>query len=218
MSKPGSTLVAIFAIVASLAAPISAHAAVVDTFDDGTMDGWTRYPSTSSWVADTGAIRHAYQPTGMAELVTPVGLGLGSTFSVSALVTTSPGRTNAGLTTLFKNHSNHIWAKIEISPGHPGGFMSIGRRLYGNTTSLLARSSVPLAKSSSYRVVLAVAGTRVSWSVYDATGTSLLKSISYSLTSTEQKALAGTTLAGFRTKTLFDEDDGDTRLDDFGLE
>ena len=211
-------LVAIVVCVHALVVVPSASAAVIDTFDDGDLVGWTVLPAKASWIVDAGAVRHAYTPNGPSELVMDVGRGLGADFAVSASITTSPGRTNAGLTTLFKDHANHMWAKIEISPGHPAGFMTIGRHLAGVNSSLLAKSPVPLLRSTTYRVSLRVTGTVVTWSVFDATGVTLIRSITYSLSAKDQAAFAGATKSGFRTKTLFDEDDGLTRLDDFGLE
>ena len=196
--------------------PGIAAASVVDPFDDPLLPGWIALPSAKGWVVTAGAVQRRYSPTGPGELVRPIGMGMDNDFTVAATMTTSAGRTNAGLTTLFVNQTNHMWAKIEISPGHPYGFMSIGHDLGGKTASLLAQANVPLTKSTTYDVTLAKVGTTLTFTVLASTGTPL-RSITRTLSSAEISGLAKASSAGLRTKTLWDEDDGGTRWEAFSV-
>jgi len=196
--------------------PGIAAASVTDPFDDPLLPGWIALPSAKGWVVTGGAVQRRYSPTGPGELVRPIGMGMSNDFTVAATMTTSAGRTNAGLTTLFVNQTNHMWAKIEISPGHPNGFMSIGRDLGGKTSSLLAQANVPLTKSTSYDVTLAKVGMTLTFTVLTSTGTPL-RSITRTLSSAEITALSSASFAGLRTKTLWDEDDGGTRWEAFSV-
>ena len=196
--------------------PGVAAASFADPFDDALLPGWIAVPTAKGWVASTGGVQRSFSPTGPGELVRSIGMGINNDFTVAATMTTSPGRTNAGLTTLFVNQANHMWAKIEISPGHPKGFMSIGHDIGGKTASLLAQANVPLTKSTSYDVSLSKVGMTLTFTVLTSTGTPL-RSIVRTLTAAEIKALATASFAGLRTKTLFDEDDGGTRWEGFSV-
>ena len=196
--------------------PGIAAASTADPFDDPLLPGWIAMPSAKGWVVSTGAVQRRYSPTGPGALVRSVGMGMANDFTVAATMTTSAGRTNAGLTTLYVNQANHMWAKIEISPGHPKGFMSIGHDLGGKTASLLAQANVPLTKSTTYGVTLAKVGTTLTFTVLTSAGIPL-RSIVRTLSSAEITALSPASFAGLRTKTLWDEDDGGTRWEAFSV-
>jgi hypothetical protein len=89
------------------------------TFSRRPMAGWRDSPAATRWVARDGAVRRTYVPRGYGEVVRRTAFGLHDDFVVAAIIRTSPGRTNAGVTMLFKDHANHMWGKIEISPGTP---------------------------------------------------------------------------------------------------
>ena len=147
---------AVTAVLLLLAAVSMERAsAYTTTFSRHPLAGWHDRPAATRWVARDGAVRRRYVPRGYGELVRRTAFGLHDDFVVAAVIRTSPGRTNAGLTTLFMDHANHMWGKIEISPGHPRGFMSIGHRIRGRTASLLARSPVRLERGTPYRLRLA---------------------------------------------------------------
>ena len=161
-------------------------------------------------------MRRRYVPRGYGELVRRTAFGLHDDFVVAAVIRTSPGRTNAGVTTLFKDHANHMWGKTEISPEHPRGFMSIGHMIRGRTESLLARSPVRLKRGTPYRLRLAKHQMRLRLTVSTRSGAQL-RSIGHTLTTRERRALAGGSKAGLRSKTLWDEDDGGSRWRWFGV-
>src|SRR4029079_11241363 len=196
--------------------PGIAAASVTDPFDDPLLPGWIALPSAKGWVVSGGAVQRRYSPTGPGELVRSIGMGMNNDFNVAATMTTNDGRTNAGLTTLFVNQTNHMWAKIEISPGHPYGFMSIGHDLGGKTASLLAQANVPLTTSTTYDVTLSKIGTTLTFTVLTSTGTPL-RSITRTLSAAEITGLAKACSRGLRTKTLWDEDDGGTRWEAFSV-
>lgn len=184
--------------------------AYTTTFSRHPLAGWHDNPAATRWVARDGAVRRTYVPRGYGELVRRTAFGLHDDFVVAAVIRTSSGRTNAGLAMLFKDHANHLWGKIEISPGHPRGFMSIGHRIRGRTASLLARSPVRLKRGTPYRLRLAKHQMHVRLTVSTRSG-ARLGSIVHTLTRSERQALAGGSKAGLRSKTLWDEDDGGSR-------
>jgi len=206
-STKGRAIAAMLVLAAVSMEPASAY---TTTFSRRPMAGWHDTPAATRWVARDGAVRRTYVPRGYGELVRRTAFGLHDDFFVAAVIRTSPGRTNAGLTTLFRDHANHMWGKIEISPGHPRGFMSIGHRIRGRTVSLLARSAVRLKRGTPYRVRLAKHQMHLRLTVSTRSG-ALLGSIVHTLTSRERRALAGASKAGLRSKTLWDEDDGRSR-------
>jgi hypothetical protein len=189
---------------------VETASAFTTTFRSRSLKGWRDAPAAARWVARSGSLRRVYRPVGYAELVRPTAYGIRDDFAVTALIRTSPGRTNAGVTTLFRNHANHMWGKIEISPGYPQGFMSIGRRIRGKTVSLLARSRIDLKRGTPYRLRMTKVGNRLQLTVSTEGGTRL-RSIGHTLTRLERRALRPASKAGLRSKTLFDEDDGRSR-------
>jgi len=196
--------------------PMHVANAYTTTFSRHPFAGWHDRPIATRWVARDGAMRRIYSPRGYGELVRRTSFGLHDDFVVAAVLRTSSGRTNAGLTTLFKDHQNHMWGKIEISPGHPRGFMSIGHMIRGRTVSLLAQSPVRLKRGTPYRLRLAKHQMRIHLTV-STRGGARLRSIEHTLTLFERRALAGASKAGLRSKTLWDEDDGGSRWRWFGV-
>ena len=206
-----TTVLLVMAIV-----PMDWASAYTTTFSRHPFAGWHDSPAATRWVARDGAMRRRYVPRSYGELVRRTAFGLHDDFVVAAVIRTSPGRTNAGVTTLFKDHANHMWGKIEISPGHPRGFMSIGHMIRGRTESLLARSPVRLKRGTPYRLRLAKHQMRLRLTVSTRSGAQL-RSIGHTLTTGERRALAGGSKAGLRSKTLWDEDDGGSRWRWFGV-
>ena len=202
--------VAIVVIVMALGVPVEPASAFTTTFARRSLPGWHETPSATQWFTNDGAAGRRYLPRGYGELVRRTAFGLHDAYAVTAVIRTSPGRTNAGVTTLFRSHANHMWGKIEISPGHPRGFMSIGHMLHGRTDSLLAESPVRLQRGASYRLRLAKTQMQLRLTV-STMGGQRLRSIVHTLTSRERKTLRGASGAGLRSKTLWDEDDGGSR-------
>ena len=199
-------------LVASLLAVEAAGTASAydTTFPRRSLQGWKDVPSKTQWGVRDGALRRSYRPLGYGEFVRRTAYRIRDDFAVTAVMRTSPGRTNAGLTTLFRDHSNHMWGKIEITPGHPRGFMSIGHRIHGKTSSLLAKARVRLKRETAYRVLLSKVGRQIRLTVWTRGGTRLRR-IAHTLTRSERRVLRSASKAGLRSKTLFDEDDGRTR-------
>ena len=193
-------------LIAVMANP--AAAATTDPFESPDLSGYVA-GGAPGWFVENGRLAHTYASNaGYVELVRPA-----ETPRSEALLTLSPGRSNAGLTVLWKDHSNHLWAKLEVSPGNPSGLMSIGRRRAGKVTSLLASSKGGLAAGATYRVALQVSD---GVATFTATGVSVgfSRTISYRLTAEDLKAFGTGSKAGVRAKYLWDEDDGGTRWDD----
>ena len=141
------------ALAVLLAMSSQAWAATTDTFSSTELSGYAA-GGASGWYVTNEQLAHTYTSnTSFVELVRPT-----ETPRAEADLTLSTGRANAGLTVLWKDHSNHLWAKLEISPGNPNGIMTIGRRLRGKVTSLLASSRGGLTRGATYHVVLQVSG------------------------------------------------------------
>jgi hypothetical protein len=195
-------------VVALLLVSTQAMAATTDSFSSSDLSAYTA-GGAYGWFVENGQLGHTYTSrTGFVELVRPADAP-----RAEADLTLSAGRSNAGLTVLWKDHSNHLWAKVEVSPGNPSGLMSIGRRLRGKVTSLLARSKGGLTAGATYHVALQVDGGVASFSVTGVT-VPFSRTITYRLTSTDLNAFGSGSSAGVRAKYLYDEDDGGSRWDD----
>lgn len=195
------------ALAILMAMSSQALAATTDTFSSSELSGYAA-GGASGWYVNGGQLAHTYSSrTSFVELVRAA-----ETPRSEADLTLSPGRANAGLTVLWKDHSNHLWAKLEISPGNPTGRMTIGRRLRGKVTSLLASSRGGLTRGATYHVVLQVTG---GVATFTATGVnvSFYRTITYRLTSSDLSAFGSGSYAGARAKYLYDEDDGGSRWD-----
>jgi hypothetical protein len=190
--------------LASLATP--AFAASIDGFD-GDLSAYTS-AGTGGWYIDAGRLAHTYTDhTSFVELVRPANVQ-----RVEADITLSPGRSNAGLTLLWKDHSNHLWTKLEVTPGNPSGLFSIGKRSGGVVSSLLTKTFGGLQAGQTYHLSFSYAsGVATARAVsvdglYDRT-------LTYKLTRADVTAFGAGTKAGARGKFLYDEDDGGTRWD-----
>ena len=195
------------ALAVLLAMSSQAWAATTDTFSSTELSGYAA-GGASGWYVTNEQLAHTYTSnTSFVELVRPADVP-----RAEADLTLSTGRANAGLTVLWKDHSNHLWAKLEISPGNPNGIMTIGRRLRGKVTSLLASSRGGLTRGATYHIVLQVSG---GVATFTATGVtvSFSKTISYRLSSSDLSAFGSGGYAGVRAKYLYDEDDGGSRWD-----
>jgi len=195
------------ALAILLAMASQAWAATTDSFTSPELSGYTA-GGASGWYVENEQLAHTYgSRTSFVELVRTAGAPY-----AEADLTLSSGRSNAGLTVLWKDHSNHLWAKLEISPGNPSGIMTIGRRLRGKVTSLLARSKGGLVRGATYHIVLQV---QSGVATFTATGVTVpfSRTITYRLTSSDLSAFGSGGYAGARAKYLYDEDDGGSRWD-----
>lgn len=196
------------ALAVLLAMSSQAWAATTDTFSSPELSGYAA-GGASGWYVENEQLAHTYgSRTSFVELVRPAGAPY-----AEADLTLSSGRSNAGLTVLWKDHSNHLWAKLEISPGNPSGIMTIGRRLRGKVKSLLVRSRGGLVRGATYHIVLQV---QSGVATFTATGVTVpfSRTITYRLTSSDLSAFGSGSYAGARAKYLYDEDDGGSRWDD----
>jgi hypothetical protein len=203
-------------------AALSAQAATVIGRDDftgtssslGTADvGGTWSQNHGSW---SRAADKAKPPQSDGSSQAFLSLGVSTGIEVSADITMSPVRTNAGLLLNYSSGSNHAWMKVEISPGHPNGFMSIGDVVSGRNRSLRAAGSVSLKRGVTYHVTFSRTGN-----VYKATvgqGGSVARTLTWNAAGASGNPLGAygsATRHGMRYKKLFDEDDGQTRFDNF---
>jgi hypothetical protein len=195
------------------------YAAVAMPFSDGfdrangsLGDPWS---NTNGWAVEDGRVR--LLSNGIAEAV--VDSGLSDRYRVSATIAFSPNRANAGLTTLWKNHANHLFCKIEVTPGNPSGLISIGHALNGKGKSLLkSAKGFGLSRGGTYQLSITKLGKAVSCAV---TGSGIgggTKTITYTLSSSEVSSFGSATRSGLRGKNLYDEDDGLTRYDAFSVQ
>jgi hypothetical protein len=186
-------------------------AAVTDRFSSSDLSGYVA-GGAPGWYVDGGRLAHTYgSKVGVVELVRRTDLK-----EVEADLTLSPERSNAGLTVLWKNHRNHLWAKLEITPGNRHGLISIGRRRGGRVKSLLARSRGGLKAGETYHVELGVVGRTATFTVTGVT-VSFSRTISYRLSAEDQAAFGAGAYAGVRAKYLYDEDDGGSRWDNLSV-
>jgi hypothetical protein len=195
------------ALAVLLAMSSQAWAATTDPFSSSELSGYAA-GGASGWYVTNEQLAHTYTSnTSFVELVRPA-----ETPRAEADLTLSTGRANAGLTVLWKDHSNHLWAKLEVSPGNPNGIMTIGRRLRGKVTSLLVASRGGLVRGATYHVVLQVTG---GVATFTATGVTVAfsRTITYRLSSSDLSAFGSGGYAGVRAKYLYDEDDGGSRWD-----
>lgn len=181
-------------------------AAALDTFD-GDLSAYTK-AGTGTWYLDNGRLAHTYSDsTGDVEIVRAVDVP-----RADADVTLSSGRSSAGLTVLWKDHRNHLWTRLEVSPANPTGVFSIGRRLKGNVASLLATTYGGLVAGATYHLTLSVTnGVATAHAVF--TAGSYDRTLTYTLTSADRSGFGGGTKAGARARYLSNADDGGSRWD-----
>ena len=197
-------IAAAFVLIVLMVTPAKAD---TDTFSTSSLTGYT-LGGRSGWYVDDGRLAHTYSSgTSYVEMVRRA-----DDPRVEADLTLSSRRSNAGLTVLWKDHNNHLWAKLEISPGNPGGLMTIGRRRYGKVTSLLSSARGGLVAGAKYHVLLRVEDGVAK---FTATGLSVSfsRTITYRLSSQDLAAFGSGDYAGVRAKYLYDEDDGNSRWD-----
>ncbi|MEO8477346.1 MAG: hypothetical protein ABI572_09885 [Actinomycetota bacterium] len=206
----GLKRVAVAFVMVALNATL-AQAATTNDFSSPDLSGYLA-GGVTGWFVNNGQLAHTYtSTTAFAELVQ-----LADVPHAEADLTLSSGRANAGLTVLWRDHSNHLWAKLEITPGNPSGLMSIGRRREGRVTSLLASARGGLVLGATYHVALGVAD---GVATFTATGLSVTfsRTLTYRLSSQDLSAFGSGGYAGVRAKYLFDEDDGGSRWDNLTL-
>jgi hypothetical protein len=110
-----------------------------------------------------------------------------------------------------------MWAKLEVSPGHPEGLVTIGKQDPTGTISLLASAhDIGLVNGGTYHARVEVDGPMVRFTVSGGTLSSPI-TIGYTLTAAEQIAYMGGTQAGLRIRLVSDEDDGRSRWNDFSV-
>src|SRR5215213_332817 len=183
-----------------------AFAASLDGFN-GDLSAYTS-AGNGGWYIDAGRLAHTYtENTGFVELVRPANVP-----RVEADVTLSSGRSNAGLTVLWKDHSNHLWTKLEVTPGNPSGLFSIGKRSGGVVSSLLTKTYGGLQAGQTYHLSFSYASGVATARAVSADGL-YDRTLMYKLTSADLTAFGAGAKAGARAKFLYDEDDGGTRWD-----
>jgi hypothetical protein len=228
-----TVVAAVLALIAGagMAAPASGAARALrgaattyDTFDrpDATALGdaesgqpWEYF--NGNWRISSGAA--VFEPGGSVAEAT-LDTGMSDAFKAEADITLSPtlDRANAGITILHRNHGNHVFCKVEVTAGHPNGFMSIGTYVGGTGTSLLGPASfdddVGLRNGETYHVACRREGDRVVWTI---DGGSLVERarVHYLLTAADIAAFGDATSQGLRSRYAFDEDDGGSRWEDF---
>jgi hypothetical protein len=209
-------VVAVALVVVSVLAGGVARAAVPlpfgDVFDRGNGSLGSPWTNTSGWAIDDGRVK--LTSNGTHETVVDTGLSDG--YRVAVDISLSPSRANAGLSTLWRNHSNHLFCKIEVTPRNPGGLMSIGHQLHGRNVSLLkSAKGFGLDRGRTYRLSITKHGRAIDCTI---TGNGInggSRTITYTLSSAEVSSFGSATRSGLRGKNLNDEDDGQTRYDKF---
>ncbi len=197
-------LTAALVVIVLAATPALAR---TDRFSSSDLSGFTS-GGASGWYVESERLAHTYtSTTGYVELVRRADLP-----RAEADLTLSSGRANAGLTVLWKDHRNHLWAKLEVTPGNNNGLMTIGRCRAGRVKSLLARSRGGLQAGATYHVVLEVVNGVARFTA-TGVGMSYSKTITYRLSPEDLSAFGSGAYAGVRAKYLYDEDDGGSRWD-----
>jgi hypothetical protein len=180
-------------------------------------NGWRWHEDArSTWGVEDGRARVVEGPeNGFATAWVDTGHRGDVAVSARIALSPTPGRANAGLVLRYADADNHLWTKIELTEGHPGGMISIGKVSRGKLTSLLSHADgIGLRAGRTYRLEVRIDG-RVVTSTVRGPGLDGPASTAYTLTRTEATAFADNRGAGLRTKLAFDEDDGGSRWDDF---
>lgn len=228
------TLVLLMVMTASSAATVrssaqegSAEAAsVVDTFNRrdaavlGEADSGQPWEySNGTWSVDADAA--VFNTDGsVAEAI--VDSHLSDEFKAEADITLSPEplRANAGLTILHRDHANHIFCKVEITEGHPEGFISIGKYVDGRGRSLLgpgaSQDGLGLVNGGTYHGICKRRADRISWRIAGG-GLETPERVHYDLSAEDIAAFGDATSHGLRARVAWDEDDGGTRWDNFDV-
>ena len=228
------TLVLLIALTATAGAGARSHprggsapaSVVSDTFDRqdaatlGDADSGQQWEyANGTWSVD--AAEAVFNAEGSIAEAT-VDSDLSDEFKAEADITLSsePLRANAGLTILHRDHANHIFCKVEITEGHPEGFISIGKFVDGRGKSLLGPPSyeddLGLHNGRTYHGICKRRGDRISWRI---TGDDLdtAERVHYTLSADDIAAFGDATAHGLRARLAWDEDDGGTRWDNFDV-
>lgn len=228
------TLVLLMAMTASAGAGArslprggSAPASIVsDTFDRqdaatlGDADSGQQWEyANGTWSVD--AAKAVFNADGSIAEAT-VDSDLSDEFKAEADITLSsePLRANAGLTILHRDHANHIFCKVEITEGHPEGFISIGKFVDGRGKSLLGPPSyedgLGLHNGRTYHGICKRQGDRISWRISGG-DLDTAERVHYTLSAEDIAAFGDATAHGLRARLAWDEDDGGTRWDNFDV-
>ena len=228
------TLVLLIAMTAPAGADVrsparggSARALVVsDTFDRqdaatlGDADSGQQWEyANGTWSVD--AATAIFNADGSIAEAT-VDSGLADEFKAEADITLSSEslRANAGLTILHRDHANHIFCKVEVTEGHPKGFISIGKYVDGRGRSLLGPSSyqdgLGLHNGQTYHAICKRRGDRISWRISGG-DLDMPERVHYTLSAEDIAAFGDATAHGLRARVAWDEDDGGTRWDNFDV-
>ena len=205
------------------ASPLPTQGVVArDTFDRpdgpiGTADvggGWTEiHDSWSVRDHQARAAKASESSYGYATLVTGVSDG----YVVEADVTLSPTfqRAAPGLLANYADDENYLFTKVEVTEGHPDGFIAVGDQLEGVVRSTLCQKShLGLENGETYHLSLRRSGTDVQATVESEDGTEL-GTCAITLDAEQLGAYGEATAFGLRVKIVGDEDDGRSRWDEF---
>jgi hypothetical protein len=176
---------------------------------------WTT-DTVSVWAVESELAR-IIEGRDPGKTATAVDVGVSDRIKIEADITLSPtrNRANVGLSYHYGTPTMHMWAKLEVSPGHPGGLITIGRQDPTGTMSLLASArGVGLVNGETYHAGVELDGPNVRFTVSGGELTAPV-TVTYSLTRAEQLVYMTTTAAGLRIRTVSDEDDGRSRWDNF---
>ena len=213
-------IVPVLLVLLVLATPAAAAPPITDTFGRpngpiGVTDtGQTWLQTNGTWAIESN---HARVTTRTSYGYATVQIASASAFVVEANIRLSSTfrRANAGLTVLWRNATNHIFCKIEVTSGRPTGLMSIGRKLNNVTASLLAfRAGTGFVNGQTYHVACSRSGNRLTMTVSGGNLQAPL-SVGYTLTSADLAAFGTARGAGLRSRFASDEDDGGSTWDDF---
>ena len=193
----------------SSAVPASATTTFADAFDrpDGPL-GSPWVAANSTWGVRSGAAQMLRARWADTIAAATVDSGL-TEYRVSADVRLSPTfrRANAGLVIASVSVRTHLFCKIEVTAGNPDGLMSIGRRVNGKTTSLLATiRNAGFTNGTTYPVTCGRSGNVVTMTV----GTRTLR---YTMSSSDVSRFGSATAVGMRVHVAPDEDDGLSTFD-----
>ncbi len=175
--------------------------------------------ANGTWSVDAGTAVFNAEGS-VAEAI--VDSDLSDAFKAEADITLSSEslRANAGLTILHRDHANHVFCKVEVTEGHPEGFISIGKYVDGRGRSLLGPPSyedgLGLHNGRTYHGICKREGDRISWRISGG-DLDTAKRVHYTLSTDDIAAFGDATAHGLRARVAWDEDDGGTRWDNFDV-
>lgn len=182
---------------------------------------WTELDAR--WRVRSGALRvdkaTVDDRTHVGYAVVDLGGSHRSGLRVSSQIRLSPGKSNVGLVAPFRDVGNHLFCKVEITPGHPDGKAAMGRRSRGGRPTLLrAIGGLGLHKGAVYRLTIERRHRIVACAVRREGA--LVTRLRYTMTAKDLRAFGRGTKVGVRIKVIDgaigdDEDDGRSRFLDF---